>query len=128
MKSENDRFSLYEMSINARVTWQAHSLSNAGDNGSNRLLPRRQLLADGTETDACSGSIFKHHHAALLARYLEAFGCPLCPACRNRDSRRAGALVDRPEYADMTMERILNECALCDAHGFLVTAKHAAGG
>src|SRR5712692_6493074 len=92
MKSENNRFPSYDMTINARVAWQAHSISNAGDDGSNRLLPRRQLLADETETDACSGDILKHHHAALLAEYFEAEGLPLCPACRMRDSRRAGGL------------------------------------
>ena len=47
---------MYELSMNVRVSWQAHSLSNAGTNGSNRIMPRRQLLADGNETDACSGS------------------------------------------------------------------------
>jgi len=95
--TDTKRTPIYEMSINVRATWQAHSLSNAGNNGSNRLLPRRQLLADGTETDACSGNIAKHHHAALLAEYLEAAGSPLCPACRSRDGRRAAALIERPE-------------------------------
>jgi len=117
---------MYEMSISVRATWQAHSLSNAGTNGSIRLLPRRQLLADGTETDACSGNIAKHHHAVMLAEYLEASGIPLCPACASRDGRRAAALVGLPGYKVLTIERILTECALCDAHGFLVTAKNAA--
>jgi CRISPR-associated autoregulator DevR family len=108
------------------VAWQAHSLSNAGTNGSIRLLPRRQLLADGTETDACSGNIAKHHHAMLLAEYLEAAGVPLCPACASRDGRRAAALIDLPDYKGLTIDRILRECGLCDAHGFLVTAKNAA--
>jgi CRISPR-associated autoregulator DevR family len=119
---------IYEMSINVRVSWQAHSISNAGNNGSNRLLPRRQLLADGTETDACSGNILKHHHASVLAEYLDACGAPLCPACRTRDARRAAALVDRPDYKVLSMARVLGECAQCDAHGFLVTAKNAEEG
>lgn len=126
MTVESDHFPVYDLSITLRVSWQAHSLSNAGDNGSNRLLPRRQLLADGTETDALSGNILKHHHAVLMAEYLEAAGSPLCPACQARDARRAAALIDRPEYQNISVERILNECALCDTHGFLVTAKNAA--
>jgi CRISPR-associated autoregulator DevR family len=125
MTSDN-RLLIYEMSINVRATWQAHSLSNTRTDGSIRLLPRRQLLADGTETDACSGNIAKHHHAVLLAEYLEAAGVPLCPACRSRDRRGAAALIDLPGYGELTMERILSECGLCDAHGFLVTAKKAA--
>lgn len=116
---------IYELSINVRVSWQAHSLSNAGTNGSNRLMPRRQMLADGSETDACSGSIAKHHHAALLAEYLAASGTPLCPACQQRDGRRAAALVERPEYKNISVEQILQGCGLCDAHGFLVTPKNA---
>jgi CRISPR-associated autoregulator DevR family len=115
---------IYELSINARVGWQAHSLSTAGNNGSNRVMPRRQLLADGSETDACSGNIAKHHHAVLLAEYLEACGCPLCPACKTRDGRRAATLLNHPDYSDLSMGRILRACALCDTHGFLVTAKH----
>lgn len=88
-------------------------------------MPRRQLLADKTETDAISGNITKHHHAALVAEYFAADGSPLCPACRVGDGRRAAALIDRPDYQDISLERIVRECALCDTHGFLVTAKNA---
>lgn len=120
--------SVYDLSLALCVGWQAHSVSNAGNHGSNRLLPRSQLLADGTATDACSGNILKHYHATLLAEQLEAIDAPLCPACRRRDSRRAAALLDSPEYTTLSIERVLSECALCDAHGFLVTAKHAEEG
>lgn len=116
---------IYELSVNVRVSWQAHSLSNAGTEGSNRLMPRRQMLADGSVTDACSGSIAKHHHAVLLAEYLAASGVPLCPACQQRDGRRAAALVERPVYKNISVGQILRGCGLCDAHGFLVTAKNA---
>ncbi|HLG78272.1 MAG TPA: hypothetical protein VKX46_17795 [Ktedonobacteraceae bacterium] len=116
---------LYELSINVRATWQAQSTSNAGSNGTNRLMPRRQSLADSTETDACSGNIAKHAHAQLAAEYLEAAGCPLCPACKARDGRRAAALTDQPKYKNLTIEWIVRNCGLCDTHGFLVTAKNA---
>jgi CRISPR-associated autoregulator DevR family len=123
--NESHTSSIYEVSWSLRVAWQAQSISNAGSNGSNRLLPRRQLLACGTETDACSGNIAKHFHAALLAEYLEAAGCPLCPACKVRDGRRAAALTDQPEYKNLTIEQVVRDCGLCDTHGFLVTAKNA---
>jgi CRISPR/Cas system-associated protein Cas7 (RAMP superfamily) len=123
-----DPVTIYELSLNVLAEWQAHSLSNSGTNGSIRLLPRRQLLADGTETDACSGNIAKHHHAVLLAEYFEEASVPLCPACAVRDGRRVAALVNRPDYKKMTIEQILSQCGLCDAHGFLVTAKNAANG
>ena len=117
---------IYELSICACVAWQGHSGSNAGNNGSNRLMPRRQLLADSHETDACSGNIAKHYHAVLLTEYLEAAGSPVCPACSARDGRRAAALIDQADHRDLTLERIVRECGVCDAHGFLVTAKNAA--
>jgi len=123
--TENSRTQIYELSVNALVSWQAHSLSTAGSQGTNRLLPRRQLLADNTQTDAVSGNISKRHHAALAAEYFAAEGCPLCPACRVGDGRRAAALIDLPDYQALSLERIVRECALCDAHGFLVTARNA---
>ncbi|SRR5712691_3778945 len=99
-----------------------------GSNGSNRLLPRRQLLADRTETDACGGNIAKHHHAALLTQDFAADGSPLCPACRDGDGRRVAALLDQADYQAISFERSVRECALCDTHGFLVTAKNAVSG
>ncbi len=118
--------SVYELALSLRVAWQAHSSSNAGNNGSNRLMPRRQMLADSTETDACSGNIAKHAHAALLAEYLEEAGCPLCLACKARDGRRAAAAYDQAALKNLTIEQVVCGCALCDTHGFLVTAKNAA--
>src|SRR5688500_10659346 len=112
MMTNIEQTPIYEMSINVLSYWQAHSLSNAGSNGSNRLLPRRQLLSDGTETDACSGNILKHYHAVLLAENMEEAAIPLCPACAVRDGRRAAALVDRDDYQNMSIEQILLECGL----------------
>lgn len=123
--SSEELIPVYELSVNARVTWQAHSLSNQGTNGSNRLLARHQLLANGDETDACSGNILKHMHAALVAEYLEAGGVPLCAACSKRDGRRAAALIDQPGYQQLTMETILQSCGLCDSHGFMIPGKNA---
>jgi CRISPR/Cas system-associated protein Cas7 (RAMP superfamily) len=116
---------VYELSLNLVVEWQAHSLSTIGSNGTNRVLPRRQLLSDHVEVDACSGNILKHQHVALVAPHFLAQQCPLCPACLKLDGRRAAALLDHPAYQPMTLSHILNACALCDAHGFLVTAKNA---
>lgn len=122
---QENELTVYELSISLRATWQAHSLSNIGNNGSNRLLPRRQLLADGTETDALSGNMPKHHHAMLTAEYFVAVGVPLCPACASRDGRRVAGIIDIPPYKGITIAQILRQCGLCDTHGFLVTGKNA---
>lgn len=115
---------VYELSLNLLVTWQAHSLSNAGTDGSIRTYGRTQLLADGVETDAISGNISKHHHAVLLAEYFQASGIKLCLACAARDGRRAAALIDNPAYKELSLKQIITECGLCDVHGFLVTGKN----
>jgi CRISPR/Cas system-associated protein Cas7 (RAMP superfamily) len=112
---------IYEMSFVIRVAWQAHSLSNAGSNGSIRTMARRQLLADGTETDACTGNIAKHHHAALLLEYFSSCGVPVCSACRVHDGRRAFALQEK----DLDIQKIINGCGVCDCHGFLIPPKNA---
>jgi CRISPR-associated protein Cst2 len=116
---------MYELSLNIRIELQAHSLSNIGSNGSIRTLPRRQLLANGTEVDAISGNIAKRHHAMVLAEYFEETDVPLCPACAARDGRRAAALLNHSDYKNINMEQIVRGCGMCDIHGFLVTAKKA---
>ncbi len=120
-----ETYTFSSFSLNLCVTWQAHSMSNAGTNGSNRLLPRYQLLSDGTRTDSCSGNQLKHQHAVLLTEYAEEAGLPLCAACARRDGRRAAALVGQDAYKEMTIDRVIRDCALCDTHGFLVTGKNA---
>jgi len=110
---------VYELSINVRIAWQAHSLSNAGSNGTNRTMPRRQLLANGVETDAGSGNIAKRYHAALLTEQMMSHNIHLCPACASGDGRRASAR----QVTDMASILL---CGMCDTHGFLVTAKKGA--
>jgi CRISPR-associated protein Cst2 len=107
---------VYELSLNVRVAWQAHSLSNAGNNGSNRTMPRRQLLANGIETDACSGNIAKRYHVALLTEQMMSRNIHLCTACAVGDGRRASV----NPVNDMAT---ILQCGMCDTHGFLVTGK-----
>jgi CRISPR/Cas system-associated protein Cas7 (RAMP superfamily) len=121
---KRNRITVYEMSINARSTWLAHSLSNEGTR-SIRLLSRRQLLDDGTETDACSGNLFKRRHSMLLTEYMQQAGIPVCANCAWRDGRRAAAATD---LDGLTIETILTRCGVCDAHGFLITAKNESAG
>lgn len=122
----NNSLKIYEMSVNVRAGWLAHSLSNFGNDGSIRIMPRKQVLADGTESDACSGNILKHHHSVLLAEYLEFLHVPMCPACAARDPRRASGLIDRANAYPLTINNILSQCGLCDTHGFLIPGKNAA--
>lgn len=118
---------IYEMSLNIQIGWVAHSLSNRGSDGTNETYPRQQSLADGTRTDAISGSILKHEHADVLTQYHMAAGMPLCPACAVKNSQRVAVLFERGDYTDTLIDDILQSCAMCDTHGFLVTGKNADG-
>jgi CRISPR-associated autoregulator DevR family len=111
--------SIYDISLNLCVGWTSHSLSNTGSNGTNRLLGRQILLADGTKVDAASGNILKHHHAVNTADYLQSYGVPLCDACRTRDGRRAAALP----VAEQQEVHPVRRCGLCDVHGYLITGR-----
>jgi CRISPR-associated protein Cst2 len=122
---EDRTYPVYSLAVSCRVSLQAHSRSNAGSNGSNRLRRRNQRLSDGRETDAGSGNIKKHEHAVRAAELFAEAGLPLCPACAVGDGRRAMALVGHPDYRELSTERIVRGCAVCDTHGFLVTAKRA---
>jgi CRISPR-associated autoregulator DevR family len=113
----SNKIPVYELAVNVQVVWQAHSLSNAGGSG-NRTMPRRQLLANGEATDACSGNIAKRHNAVLVAEQMAAQGVHLCAACAVGDGRRASAISSH----NQDMSQIL-ACGLCDAHGFLITGK-----
>lgn len=118
---ENKMNEIYEMSIVGRVTWQAHSLSNAGTNGSIRTMSRCQMLADGVETDACSGNIAKFHHAALLVEYFSGSNVPVCNVCREHD----GCCAYASDEKDKTIKSIIRGCGICDCHGFLIPEKKA---
>ncbi len=89
---ENAQLSIYEMSVNVLVAWQAHSLSTIG-----------------ASTDRSENS----SHLSL-------------PAASAMGGEPPHSSID-PITQDLLFERIVRECALCDTHGFLVTARNAAG-
>jgi len=115
---------IFEIAIMARVTWDLHSLNNEGTVG-NVTEPRTVVLADGRKTDGVSGEMLKHIHTYNLW-LLREDSIALCPACRRLQPQKA----DLPEYRDSdafkgvnnleAMKRAINNCALCDLHGFLM--------
>lgn len=107
---------IYELSFNIRLGLAAHSLSNVGSNGTNRLLGRRILLADGVEADGASGNIFKRSHRVLTAEYLPSFGQPLCLPCAVGDGRGAAGLSATEQGQGHPVTR----CGVCDIHGYMI--------
>ena len=115
---------IFEVAIMARVTWDLHSLNNEGTVG-NVTEPRTVVLADGRKTDGISGEMLKHIHTYNLW-LLKEEGILLCPACQRLQPQKS----DLPEYRDSdvfkgvnnleAMKRAINNCTLCDLHGFLM--------
>lgn len=112
---------IFELAILGRVEWNLHSLNNEGTIGS-VTEPRTVVLSDGTKADAVSGEMMKHVHAFWT--WLQAQndpGVPLCAACQRFQPQRADA--DRSRLSSnnaQAFKEVLERCALCDLHGFLV--------
>jgi len=136
---------VFEVGILARLTIDAHSLSNEGAVG-NVTEPRTVLLADGTPTDGISGEMLKHMH--VRAFWNRATKEQLCQPCSRLSPMKAS---ESPKVSEVIKEyaakskprnrgtsqrknvakeeriesfnRILTEalqCAICDTHGFLI--------
>ena len=115
---------IFEVAIMARVTWDLHSLNNEGTVG-NVTEPRTVVLANGQKTDGVSGEMLKHIHTYNIW-LLRKDDIALCPACQRLQPQKA----DLPEYRDSNefkgvdnleaMKRAINNCTLCDLHGFLM--------
>jgi CRISPR-associated protein Cst2 len=113
---------IYELAILGRVTWNLHSLNNEGSIG-NVVEPRTLKLADGTTTDGISGEMLKHIHAARVWE-LETDKSKFCPACRilgpmRAEQNRKVTQFGRGKEIEATTQA-LQDCVLCDVHGFLV--------
>lgn len=122
-KQQEQKKTVFEIGILARVTWNLHSLNNEGTLG-NVTEPRVVVLADGTKTDGVSGEMLKHIHAFWC--WVEQFQQGnLCSACKILDPRRADR--DRQQQPgswrgqnNELYEKAVQQCVLCDLHGFLV--------
>jgi len=110
---------IYEIGIVGRIRIDAHSLNNEGTVG-NVTEPRTIVLANGEKTDGISGEMLKHIHTEALWQLAKDKKIQLCPACEKLSPMKAGA---NKNISAMKVEPALTEalnCALCDAHGFLV--------
>lgn len=118
----SEQKTVYEIAIMGRVIWNLHSLNNEGSVG-NVVEPRTLKLADGTTTDGISGEMLKHIHVAKLWE-LEADKSKFCPMCRVLEPMRADRNPEVTKHRKgeevAAVTQALNDCVLCDLHGFLV--------
>lgn len=118
----SERKTIYEIAILGRVTWNLHSLNNEGSIG-NVVEPRTLKLADGTTTDGISGEMLKHIHVTRLWE-LESDKSKFCSVCRTLEPMRADQNPDVLKYKKgeeaEAVSQALEDCVICDLHGFLV--------
>ena len=109
---------VFEIAIVGRVVWNLHSLNNEGTIG-NVTEPRTVVLWDGTKTDGISGEMMKHIHAFWTWLQAKQNNLPLCDACQRFQPQRADAARPKGTPTD-ALSQVLQQCVLCDLHGFLV--------
>lgn len=127
MAQENKEM-VFEIAIIGRVTWNLHSLNNEGSVGT-VTEPRTVVLWDGTKTDGVSGEMMKHIHAFWTWVQAKQDNLPLCDACQRFQPQRADAArglkqklpkQNKQNQNAEAMRIVIEECTLCDIHGFLI--------
>jgi len=108
------------LSLAAKLVLNVHDLNNEGSVGQSLDIRQiRMVDEDGKaleEMPAVSGRMMKHWHLEhVRKRALETETLPLCNICRSGQP-------DRQTEAEDELAAI-QECAICDIHGFLSTKK-----
>ena len=122
---------LHNISINARLTLDLHSLNNEGGEG-NQIQTRMVNIVDaGGElhnVNAVSGDMFKHIQAEHLFHLARSRQLPMCAGCAMFNANRINADPDFIKRADAgkwndaeTITNLLRACAIDDIEGILIT-------
>lgn len=126
------------LAISARLTMNLHNLNSEGTEGNQQQTRMVHVVdADGVRrsVNAVSGDMFKHILVEHLTPLLGEAGQPLSPAARQHNPDRIVAGYQRlsdlagnksnPDSAVMSM--MVQECAVTDLAGALLTEKRAVG-
>lgn len=128
----NTEKSISSISICGEITLNLHSLNNEGGEG-NQIMTRQLTIVDkiGEEqtVTGISGDMFKHIHAAHMQNYCVENKISLSDYSKTLNPNRIASeeLTDKAgkssnNQADV-INTIINKCAICDAHGVLITDK-----
>ena len=114
------------------MTLNLHSLNNEGGEG-NQIMTRQLTIVDknGEEqtVTGISGDMFKHIHAAHMLNYCIENNIPLSEYSKKLDPNRIKADDLKAEAGKSThnqtevVNALIKKCAICDAHGVLITDK-----
>jgi CRISPR-associated protein Cst2 len=107
------------LSLAAKLVLNVHDLNNEGSVGQSLDIRQIRMVDEsGTaleEMPAVSGRMMKHWHLEHCRKRALDSGMPLCTTCKTGQPDRQTAATD--ELA------AIQECAVCDTHGFLSTKK-----
>lgn len=120
------------ISVCGEMTLNLHSLNNEGGEG-NQIMTRQLTIVDknGEEqtVTGISGDMFKHIHAAHMLNYCVENKIPLSEYSKTLNPNRISAsdLENEAGKASNSQSDVVNamikKCAICDAHGVLITDK-----
>lgn len=120
------------ISVCGEMVLNLHSLNNEGGEG-NHILTRQLTILDknGHEcvVTGVSGDMFKHIHAGHMVNYCVEHNIALSEYSKKLDPNRISAieLKDSVGKASNTqkdvIDAVIKQCAICDAHGMLLTDK-----
>lgn len=145
MKSKDQQFPVYSISICGRLSWQLHALNNEGNEG-NQSITRRYYIVQKNQGDGSSnpgnvvsvngvsGDMIKHIQAEHLHRTCIEEGLALSEGGKNFNPDRIGFDLgtenkEKPVFTDKEtdlstrIEKVLKLCAISDLEGFMVTVK-----
>jgi len=120
------------VSVCGEMTLNLHSLNNEGGEG-NQIMTRQLTIVDknGEEqtVTGISGDMFKHIHAAHMLNYcvenkisLSEYSKTLNPNRISADDLKSEAGKATQNQSDV-INAMIKKCAICDAHGVLITDK-----
>lgn len=123
------------ISISGEITLNMHSLNNEGGEG-NQIMTRQLTIVDkeGQEhtVNGISGDMFKHIHAGHLVNHCIDNGIELSQYSKALNPNRISSAEllnyitenkKKNEKAGVVIDALINSCAVCDAHGILITDK-----
>lgn len=129
---ENSNKKIASISISGEMTLNLHSLNNEGGEG-NQIMTRQLTILDKNGQEATvtgiSGDMFKHIHAGHMVNYcvdnkiaLSNYSKKLDPNRISSDELKDLAGNSNQNQADV-INALIQKCAVCDAHGVLITDK-----
>lgn len=128
----NTKQKISSISLCGEMTLNLHSLNNEGGEG-NQIMTRQLTIVDknGEEqtVTGISGDMFKHIHATHMQNYCIENNIPLSEYSKLLNPNRIKAEELRSDAGNSSntqadvIDAMIKKCAICDAHGVLITDK-----